>query len=233
MDRDEMHEGFDMEVDKSSSLYNPHFEDSDKDFWLNSAIQTFVKTRYSGLNIKGESFEQTQKRIDDLRTLVVEAIITGGNLTSGTDKPNSYLADLSSLSEPYWFTLGEEISTNFVPLGESSPQDYRFGVKECTVDTYREKIDDPYSEHILHYDTAKPLRLFQGDTVELITDGNYGVTEYHIRYLKAPVEIDDFNNCDLPDHTHSEIVKIAANMALENIEQQRYQTHSMEVSKME
>ncbi len=233
MDRDEMHEGFDMEVDKSSSLYNPHFEDSDKDFWLNSAIQTFVKTRYSGLNVKGESFEQTQKRIDDLRTLVVEAIIEDNELTTGTDKPNSFIADLASLTDDYWFTLGEEVTVRFTPFGSSSESDLRFGVKECTIDTYREKIDDPYSEHILHYNTAKPLRLFQGDNVELITDGNYDVIQYHIRYLKAPVEIDDFNDCDLPDHTHSEIVKIAANMALENIEQQRYQTHSMEVSKME
>jgi len=230
-----MHTGFDLEIDKSSSLYNPQFEDSEKDFWLTSAIQTFTKTRYSGFNVKRESFEQTQKRIDDLRTLVVEEIITGANITAGTDKPNSFIADLTSLSNDYWFTLGEEVTVNFTPFGGSSAQDFRFGVKECTTDIYREKIDDPYSEHVLHYNAARPLRLFQGDNVELITDGNYDVTSYHIRYLKAPAELDDTpTNCDLPEHTHPEIVKMAGNMALENIEQElRYKTHSVEVSKME
>jgi len=38
---------------------------------------------------------------------------------------------------------------------------------------------------------------------------------------------------NLPVHTHDEIVKLAVNMALENIEQPRYQTHAVEVSTME
>ena len=231
MIRSEMHTAFDLEIDKSSSLYTPQFEDTEKDFWLTSAIQTFSKTRYSGLNVKGESFEQTQKRIDDLRTLVVEETIS--SLTSG-DKPNSYFADLTTLANDYWFTLGEEVTINFTPFGGSSAQDYRFGITECTTDRYRDKIDDPYSEHVLHYNEAKPLRLFQGDDVELIGDGNYTITDYHIRYLKAPAEVNDTpTDCDLPEHTHPEIVKMAANMALENIEQERYRTHSVEVSKME
>lgn len=229
-----MHTAFKLELDKTSSLNTTHFEPSEIDFWLNSAIQNFVKTRYSGFNTKRESFEQTQKRIDDLRTLVVEEIIDGGDLTTGTDKPNSYIADLTSLTNTYWFTLGEEVTTNFTPFGGSSAQDFRFGIKECTIDTYREDIDNPFSEHILHYDDTKPLRLFIGDTVELITDGNYIITKYHIRYLKAPQEVDiSGTDSDLPEHTHDEIVKMAVNMALENIEQQRYQTHSMELSKIE
>ena len=38
--------------------------------YLNIGKDKFWKTRYSGLNIKREGFEQSQKRIDDLRTLV-------------------------------------------------------------------------------------------------------------------------------------------------------------------
>ena len=38
--------------------------------FLNEAIDKFYKTRYSGTNIKGEGFEQSQKRIDDLRFLI-------------------------------------------------------------------------------------------------------------------------------------------------------------------
>ena len=37
---------------------------------LNIGKDKFIKTRYSGYNSKAEGFEETQKRIDDLRTLV-------------------------------------------------------------------------------------------------------------------------------------------------------------------
>jgi hypothetical protein len=38
--------------------------------FINEAIDKYYKTRYSGINFKQQGFEQTQKRIDDLRTLI-------------------------------------------------------------------------------------------------------------------------------------------------------------------
>ena len=61
-------------------------------YWLNEAQERIIKTRYSGVNPKGESFEESQKRTDDLRTLIKESRVY---LTSGIDginKPNSYIA---------------------------------------------------------------------------------------------------------------------------------------------
>ena len=234
----EMHIAFKLMLDKTSGLVNPVFLGEEIDFWLNRGIEKFVKTRYSGLNTKGESFEQTQKRTDDLRTLVVEETLESPNLVVGVvgvNKPNSFIADLTALSETYWFTLGEEVTVEFVPFGGVSLTPYRFGITECTIDSYRTKIDDPFSEHVLHYNEAKPLRLFYGDSVELITDGNYDVTKYYIRYLRQPVEVvlETPISCDLPVHTHEEIVKLAVSMVLENIEQQRYQTQMAEVASME
>ena len=231
-----MHTFFKLEMDKSitAGLDLPAFEAEEIDYWLNEAIRKFVKTRYSGQNLKGESFEQSQKRIDDLRTLIEEEDLTPSSGGSD-DKPNSFIASLTSLSETYWMTISEEVIIQYTKLGDSSTSTKRQGVTQCTADTYRSHIDDPYSEHILHYEMAKPLRLFKGDSVELITDGNYDVTKYWIRYLKKPTEVvhSTGTDCDLPDHTHNEIVKIAANMALENVEQPRYQTHVREVGSIE
>ena len=67
---DQMHIDFKLEYDKTSNLENPAFEPEEIDLWINKAIRKFVKTRYSGINVKRESFEQTQKRIDDLRSLI-------------------------------------------------------------------------------------------------------------------------------------------------------------------
>lgn len=281
---DQMHIDFKLEYDKTSNLENPAFEPEEIDLWLNKAIRKFVKTRYSGINVKRESFEQTQKRIDDLRSLIKQETL---DCVADTYKDNCFIADLNDLTYDYWFVIGEEVLIAFLSLldtadvvltgslvsgnvylvvGTSSvthatveydPGDYFIastttytgsgsvielstklqGVLSITSDTYRSHIDNPYSEHILHYEEAKPLRLFVEDTVELITDGSYGVMKYYIRYLTAPDEVSSESgsqiDCNLPEHTHDEIVKIAVSMALENVEQPRYQSHMNEIITME
>ena len=228
-----MHTSFKLECDKTYGLESPSFEREEIDYWLNQGVRSFTKTRYSGLNIKKESFEESQKRIDDLRTLVVEDQISV-TATAGTGdyKPNSWLA---TLPNDYWFTLGEEVDIQYNDIrtpNTDTPK--RQGITETTVNNYRTSIDNPYSEHRLHYEEAKPIRLFLGNTVELITDGNYDILYYYLRYLRKPVDIVYGSvDCDLPEHTHDEIVKTAVRMALENIEQPRYGSYAQEVSVME
>jgi hypothetical protein len=334
----EMHPNLRIEIDKTNSLDSIGFEAEELDYWLNSATRSFVKTRYKGSG-SGEAFEQNQKRIDDLRTLVDEEDLSVTRGTENYDKPNSYKASLSSLSDKYWFASSEEVDivyqsgtttvisgsltvgsiylvsgTGIVTHGTQTPlvtgdyfkatnkywtsDDYtnevflctsvRQGVCETTSDTYRQEIDNPYSEHVFENNKAKPLRLFKNTDVELITDGDYGVFAYYIRYIKKPQTLNSvtttgvtsgnikayyryqaisndvvYNNItysagdyflgvpnittftgtgavnlvitssDLSEHTHDEIVKLAANMILENIKSPRYQTHTREVNRTE
>ena len=234
MDIETMHQNVKLELDKTSALELPAFEQEEIDFWLNSAIRKFVKTRYDGLNVKSTGFEQTQKRIDDLRALVVHYSDTNPSASTTFVASGGYSSDLpiegSGLgSEDYWFTLAEEVNI-IVDAVET-----RVGVVESTIDEYRSMLDNPFSEHILHYQTAKPIRIFSGNTVELISDSNYTIDDYHLTYLKSPdtVVYSTGTDCDLPEHTHDEVVKLAASMMLENIEQPRYQTHMNEVGTME
>lgn len=239
-----MHANVKLELDKTSALELPAFEPEEIDFWLNMAIRRFVKTRYSGVNIKKESFEETQKRIDDLRTLVEHvalymiendnATLVGPYALTTTPLENSYvlLTPVNSWPSDYWFALSEECE--IAPTGGSTS---RQGVTECTMDEYRQRIDDPFSEHKLHYGVAKPLRIFNANSVELVTDGDYSINRYYLTYLRVPATVNNVpagtTDCDLPEHTHDEIVKMAASMMLENIEQPRYQTHMNEVNTME
>ena len=232
MDVETMHQNVKLELDKTSALELPAFEPEEIDFWLNMAIRRFVKTRYAGLNVRSTGFEQTQKRIDDLRTLVTHY---SDNTSTSSDYPNGYkyqlpVADSGIGDEDYWFTLGEESGIT----ADDSPV---VGIIECTIDEYRARIDDPFSEHISHYGFPKPLRIFNGDSVELIGDGTYVYDTYYLTYLRSPATVDNVpagtTDCDLPEHTHDEIVKLAASMMLENVEQPRYQTHMNEVNTME
>ena len=278
---EQMHTGVRLEIDKSGTLDSVGFEPEEIDYWLNTAISSLVKTKYSGSISTRGAFEQNQKRIDDLRALVEETTLDVS--TTDAVKPNCFVATLPS-SPLYWFTLGEEVDI-LIPISTSAPitagaekltaNDWylvvteavnnratyavgtyfqavgrtldsgtvypctvkRQGVTQSTADTYRTQIDNPYSEHVLEGDEAKPLRLFRGDLIELVTDGNYGVSQYHLRYLRKPAEVDVDGapavDCDLPEHVHDEVVRLAANMILENIESQRYNTHSYEVRKTE
>jgi hypothetical protein len=231
----EMHTAFRLELDKVNSLQYPDFTAVEIDYWLNRAIREFVKTRYSGVNYKREGFEQSQKRIDDLRTLVREVTIPCG--TSGM-KPNgwSLLPGFNHPSfdtEPYWLSLGEEVDVFII----DSSTTIRQGVTEVTSDEYRFEIDNPYSTYRLHYGHAKPLRLFYNNTIEFISDDNYRVSNAYLRFLKKPAIVNSLStpvvSCDLTDLTHDEIVSLAVKLVLENIEQPRLQAYSQNISTME
>ena len=243
-----MHIAVKLELDKSASFDIPAFEPEEIDFWLNKAIRTFVKTRYSGVNAKQESFEQTQKRVDDLRTLVKEALDNDSvlGLPLADDDaviPKSYIVTTSGTPTPtdswpddYMFAISEEVAVDEVN-GVAQVPALRWGIEQCDHDEYREKVDNPYSEHLLHYGSAKPLRLFDDSNVRLVTDGNYTLSRYYLTYLREPVDVDISAatpvDCDLPEHTHDEVVSMAVNMMLENVEQPRLKSHSGFVATME
>jgi len=241
-----MHTAFKLELDKTNSLQYPSFLPEEIDFWLNKAIRKFVRTRYSGINAKREGFEQSQKRIDDLRTLVREVTVPCLAGTVGVNKPNSYVLTSGFSNtvfsiDPYWLSLGEEVKISYTSTSTSTGgvTTKRVGVTDVTTDNYRSKLDDPLSDHILHYDEAKPLRLFYNNTIEFITTDDYSVIEAYIRYIKEPVTVVYgatvllSTDCDLADSTHDEIISIAVQLALEDIEQPRLQSYTQGINTME
>jgi hypothetical protein len=220
----EMYTAFRLHLDKSTSLVgNPDFLPEEFEFWINQSLERFIKQRMYGNNYTKESFEQTQKRINDLRTLVTEI-----NISTSTSiiKPNSYSA---TLPNDYLFTIGEEVDIQFIK--NSILTTIRQAVKQITSDNYRQEIDNPMSEFILNYYQAMPLRLYQGSIILLISDGNYTIPTYYLRYIKTPNKlvlgtpgINETNTCELPTETHSEIVIEAVKLVIENTENPRVQT---------
>ena len=290
MNINDMHRAVKLGLDKSEGLTYAAFEPEEIDYWINEAIDRFTKTRYSGNNFKFEGFEQSQKRTDDLRTLVTESRIVPSLGTASTDKPNSYIVTISSFPTNYLLFLNDEVAVTFnnEVTGASTPlRTYPVG---CTSDTYSTKVNDPYSEHRLHLGTARPLRLFSDKGIELITDGQYTISYYYMKYLRKPARVNlavtasqtastssveegmqylvsgdsvvynsitysvgdvftgilgipDFTgsgaatptivDCDLPEHTHREIVLLTVKLLTENIESPRYQTESVELTQNE
>lgn len=151
--------------------------------FLNEALDKFVKTRYSGVNYKREGFEQSQKRIDDLRTLVVDKDLTSTNNSKSTYR--------FALPADYMLLLGDTVGIQPTDENECWPYSYdEEGNKvyeihysdtiEGTIETVDRIKENSLSEFHLRFTKAKPIRLISGNTIVLITDGKYKVSEYTI-----------------------------------------------------
>lgn len=206
--------------------------------FINEAIDKYYKTRYSGINFKQQGFEQTQKRIDDLRTLVKSKVFSN----EINEQDNTYTVTLPS---DYVLLLGD--TAGITPKGindcweKDNKGDYKVkytDTLESTIETIDRQLSNTLSEHKLKYCSARPLKLIHDNGITLYTDGNYKVSNYKITYLSKPAKINASNITNteytsLPEHTHLEIVKIAIQLYLATKPMQNYSVYSNEVNQME
>lgn len=236
---------FQIELERRLRLVDPTF-DSDQKMnsnmifsILNEAKDEFFKTRYSGVNAKTSGFEQSEKRIADLRTLIKTKNYTGGDITEYKDSYNITLPD------DFVLMLGDTVG--IIPNGINNTWEkdindqpiVKYGeTLESSIETIDRQKENSLSEHRLRFNSAKPLKLVQDDIVTLFTDGKYKVTEYTLKYMVKPSNISlgispTVEYTDLPEHTHSEIVKLAVQLYLGMKGTGNYNSYSNEVNKME
>lgn len=222
---------------------NPELEQSQKlssdtiFSFINEAIDKFYKTRYSGINYKQEGFEQSQKRIDDLRNLIKRV-----KYSEEIEKiDNVYYVTLPS---DYVLMLGDRVGIQ--PFDDTCWETDEYGeyvIKygdtiEVTIENIDRQLNNSLSEHKLKYSNARPLKLIQGDKILLYTDGKYKISNYELTYLSKPTYLDSKNITNteytsLPEHTHIEIVKIAVQLYLATKPMEHYSVYSTEINNME
>lgn len=234
----DLQEAFEIELNVLDDGLNKP-KSMDTEWWLNRGLEKFWKTRYSGANIKDTGFEQDQKRIDDLRTLVNNVDLESIKISSNEyhiELPQDYVV---LLGDTVGIAPDDDLFDECWPLDENGEYVIKYSdTIEATVETIDRQRQNSLSEHLLKYCTARPLKLIQGNKIKLYTDGQYKIAKYKLIYLKRPAKIDIHTNpfgeyTDMPEHTHSEIVKIAAQMYIENQSNQRVNTHNVEVQEME
>jgi len=124
----EMHIAVNLGVQKIASFQADVLLPQEIDFELNIAMMRFIKQRYNpSSNRQGKGFEQSQKRIDDLRNLVVttssSTISSGGFLTDAlgtyiynTSNTNIYV-ERATLPLDYLFLVSVSAQVNYVCNG--------------------------------------------------------------------------------------------------------------------
>jgi hypothetical protein len=222
----EMHLAFALGYDSVATQGYPGFEVEEVDFFLNRAIERFVKTRYSGMNVLHQSFEDTQKRIEDLRTLVTNNTLSSGSIIPGTAHPNSFEYTLpDGTTDPKYYLMVSGMALIDRDECGVSVAGRRVIIYQITHDEYSTYLDDPF--HRPSYDRV--LILFEGNKIIFITDGSYNVTGFYMSYLRYATKVDlaGVVNCDLPEHTHQEIVDLAVRLcvaAVSNTERVQIET---------
>jgi hypothetical protein len=221
----EMHIAVRLGLDKTSSFEYASFQQEELDFWLNESQERFIKQRLFGNNYKQEKYDQTQKRIDDIKSLVVFGYnIDLAGTTFGVNIKDGALP-LTSSTAPYMFYLNSnvrDISGNELQTGDVVSIDI--------ISKYiKDSVNNPY--------LLRPLVFFyknagySGERIAFIYSDEFVPNTFDITYIKRPKKLIysspgtyETTTCELSEHTHKEIVSICVNLLLENIESPRIQS---------
>lgn len=225
----EMHEAVKLGLDKSSSLELPAFEPEEIDYWLNEAQTQVVKQKAFGNNFRGEGFEGSVKRIEDLTTLVV--VSEELSLLPHPFYSNVKYIPISSIttaSTVYMFFVGATVKfTESLTVMETIP------IKHEEIRNLIETdFNTPYIKH--------PFIYFYDNKIGFIYDPYKEVDSTFIKFIKKPKKLVrttpsgyETNVCELPEQSHPEVVALTVNILLENIESERQQNNLLQLSKKE
>ena len=223
---------FELEINKiNDTLQKPLTDDSL--YWLNQAIVKFTKDRFNGNAPKRTSYEQNEKRTRDLINLfkeqTIDNIFFSDNHASYDEYEYLYPADMM-------FVLNEDVVIDAMNYKEGEePGKWLMDtcVFECTADSFMYRVNNKLTDFHYRFHRARPLRIRTKEGFKLLTDKKYKINSYTLGYLKVPEEItseDPFKEYkDFEDYTWLEIIKIAAQMYVENQSDPRYKTITQEV----
>ena len=115
-----MHLAIQQGVDKINSLQADMLLPEEIDIELNKSMFKFINTKYGRNNIYRKGFEQSQKRIDDLRTLVTEF---EGPTTYKGFYNNDFFIDQFKLPKDYMYLVNQKST---VVINKCEPLEFNF-----------------------------------------------------------------------------------------------------------
>ena len=201
----EMHNLCDLLLDKADA---PWFNPTEKDTFINLAQMEFVKTRYS-------EFEVNEKRREDLVTLVRKITLLNTKEVNLNSVPEFlFVLSVSGLIED----CGRDI------LEEISPVQH---------DDFVRNQKDPFNKSTEKNISYLQLNNGTSNVLEIQLEDN--LKEVRLVYLKTPVNVSIVTptNCELPPHTHEEIVNLAVRKMMMTVQDQNYQVQINEINNQE
>ena len=228
----EILEAFELEINKLDD-YAEKPKTDDSQYWLNQAVHKFVKIRFNSDFTHRTSYEQNEKRRNDLIRLY-KTVEYDANTTMSCVTSHPQFDEYRGIyPDDFLYALNEDV--DITDLNNTNPK--RVSVFECTSDSFMYRMDNCLTDFHYSYGYARPLRVRLSNAFILYTDKNYKIKKYIFGYLRIPEEVNflrmDDEYEDFNTHTMLEIIKMAAQMYIENTKDERYKTISQEVMTQE
>jgi hypothetical protein len=227
----EMVREFKIFIDKVDSQSLPDFTPTEIYLMLNEAQERYIKTHYGINNLYKAGFEMIQKRTDDLSNLVVTRF---ADVSTVTTEINTYKVSLDSLftdelhqvpsTDEYMFFIRGRARHN----NDDCNPEYIYTELFQQDDLEEAKLDPFNKPDLLH-----SVSYFEAGSLYILTDDSYTVDNYKLTFLRHPLDIAANQDCELKSHTHKEIIQLAVEIALENIESIRLNTQNQMLNKTE
>ncbi len=237
MDIRSMQYDFKQKLNKIDSQQYRNLRIPEIDWKLNEAYEIYVKTIAEPRVPSHLGFEVNQRSIDDLRTIVIEDYELSPFLMQG-DPPNrrEFL-----LPENYLFFVA----------GYALIEKEGCGSKRVRLTM--QQHDDMFEESSMtqsSYEWGDLNSTFTRNSIRIYLDGTFTVKKLFLTYIRKHAYIHNaqdflptasymlpdgtlltgYQNCELPEHTHREIVDIAVLITTGDLQMQDYQIKQAKLS---
>lgn len=241
MSINEVHYEFKLMKDRVDSLSNQDFNPAEIDWFVKKAQLKFIEHRMAPYsNRRAQGFEASQKRIDDLSTLVIKyplqpAIIP--TLDNGV-----YEVPLSSLAFPYLHLVSA-----YADVTVATDCTKEVLLHFIQHDDIREALRDPFNSpslEFLPYNFGRSSSSSSQSSI-YIYPGTLVIPAVYLEYVRYPKSPSLGNytyldgttttpqDLELPPHTHSEIVSLAvmiASLAVEDPQSVQFKAQDLALS---
>lgn len=235
MDIRSMHYDFKQKLNKIDSQQYRNLRVPEIDWKLNEGLELFVKSIAEPRVPNHLGFEKNQRTIDDIRTLVIDG--EGLQISSIAGTTNYYV----DLPCDYLFYLSADLEIT----------NSNCGTKQAIA--ILQKHDDRHEESPFDcssFEWGEINIRFYEEGIKIFTDGTFTIDKFSINYIKQHAYIhaaQDFlpggtynlpdgtpliesKSCELPGHTHREIVDIAVLIATGEMQIPDYQIKKQKIS---
>jgi hypothetical protein len=221
------HREFELFLDKVDNEFLPQ----EKDIFIHEAELRTVNQAYGGNNIYKKGFQETQKRSDDLNTLVrngyLKPIVLSDNLVK-FDLASIYstvdFKDTPKSDYLYFIKCRTHVSSAKIELAVSDPF-------LAQLDDVSRILSDPYNMPTM----ARPIISFAEGSLFVHKTASFEVPCVELTYIKYPKKVDYLNriNSELPEHKQREAIQLAVRIAMGSIESTRIEEQNQQMTTLE
>jgi hypothetical protein len=217
----EMKYEFLLKADEIGILSNKSFTDAEIDWLLNDAQLELIRTRLNQNNPRGKGLEEDQKRVEDIKDIIIRYSEQPPVQLIYHSDVNTYELDLQSLTYRYYYFLSGRVTQH------KDNCNYDAVMRRIRSHNFEDSLKDPFNMSSEEEVLVNFGRNSQGNgsAIYLYPAPNYTLSTARLSYIKYPKRIHQgtylnldgsavpATDCELSELVHPEVVNIAVQKA--------------------